>query len=809
MSHKPIFIIGISLFFWAGSMPVYAQESVKPGFVTAIPSKKTEGPLASGNGQVNFSIQQETDQLDFAQGLLSRGMYDMAISQYQKFISDYPHSPSLPEAYLSLGEGYFLSQDFNKAVDAFNRFNQLYPNSEQLPMSLLRLGQIDIQQKKYDEALKDLTSIEAQKQLKGEMLQSFYFYTAQAYQGKIDIASALDYFQKAAQVEGASAYTAYALKEIGQIQAQNGHYSEAMDAYAKSMSLAGDDSLKGELNYRAAELQFLSGKYADAVKGFGQVISQYPNLEYTNEALANLLLSYFNLGQYDELLNEYQKDAQKIKNDDTFYSIHFAAVLAYIELKKYEQANELLDRMLALPALKSNERAKIFIKKADILIREKKYKDGVALLDAYSSENTGSADENFFLKAQGYYGLGDYDHAFNFFENVSSNFPESRFVKSALLGEAHARRQMGRNKESEVLFLKYYNTQDDPNLKSEALFDAVMTSVQSSDVNEIISNAQEYIKAFPNGEKYSEVLLILADTYGKNNHLQEAVKLLQGYLAKPESVQRPNSAYFLLGFDQQLLGNSDQALAAYAQVDGQKEEGKFYLAALKNLAIIYLEQKKEDQARTYFDQLISKADQNDLQIKTYVWVCNEYLKLQKYDDVLRIAALAEKKFSQSSLLEIEYFKAEALRGQGSCDEADKIYSQVTSSKEKNVYTGSAHIGYGLCLMKANKFDEAKQEFKKALDENPDDYTVTAHARFEMANLEGSQGNFGEALKLYILVATIYDNDYFCSESLLRAAKISERLERKGDALKMYLEVLAKYKNSTAAQYAGERVGLLK
>jgi hypothetical protein len=36
-----------------------------------------------------------------------------------------------------------------------------------------------------------------------------------------------------------------------------------------------------------------------------------------------------------------------------------------------------------------------------------------------------------------------------------------------------------------------------------------------------------------------------------------------------------------------------------------------------------------------------------------------------------------------------------------------------------------------------------------------------------------------------LIATIYDDKYFCSESLLRAARISERLGRKADALKMY------------------------
>jgi tetratricopeptide (TPR) repeat protein len=717
-----------------------------------------------------------SEQLDFVQGLLSRGMYDMAILQCQKFIADNPRSTFLQEAYLSLGEGYFLSQDFKKAVDTFNQFNQLYPHSKQLPVSLLRLGQINIQQKKYDEVLKELTSIDAQKELKGTMLQSFDFYTAQAYLGKADIALALDYFQKAAQVQGASCATAaYAFKEAGKIDAQNGHYSEAMDMYAKSMHLAQDDSLKGELTYRIAQAQFLSGQYADAIKGFGQVLDRYSNLGLPQDA---------------------------------YFSIHFAEARAYIELKEYDQANALLNRVLAFSTLKSQERAKIFIKKADILIREGKYKDGLALLDAYSSENTNDADETFFLKAQGYYGLRDFDRAFIFFENVYLNFPSSRFLKAALLGQAHARWETGRFKESEILFLKYYNIQDDPDLKSDALYDAVMMAVEAEDVSGVLSSAQEYLKVFPKGKQYSDVLFILADYHGKNNQPQEAVNLLRGYLAGGQ-VQRPNWAYFLLGYNQQLLGNSDQALKAYAQVDGHQEKGEFYPGALKNMAIIYLSQENDDQARIYFDRLINQADQNDLQIKTYIWVCNEYLKEQEFDDVLRIAAQAEKHFPLKDLLEIKYFKAEALRGQGSCDEAVKNYCFVTSSTRKNAYTGRAHIGDGLCLTGLKKFDLAKQEFQKSLDENADDSTVTLRARFEIANLEASQGNFNEALKFYLLVATIYDDGYYCSESLLRAAKIFERLQRKADALKMYSEILDKYKNSTAALYAKGRIRLLK
>ncbi|MDE2028103.1 MAG: tetratricopeptide repeat protein [Candidatus Omnitrophica bacterium] len=749
----------------------------------------------------------ETEELDFAQGLLSRGMYDMAISQYRKFIAEYPHSASLPEAYLYLGEGYFLSQNFVKAMDIFHQFIQLFPHSDKLPVSVLRLGQIDIEQNKYDEALKELTSIDGQ-QLKGQMLQSFDFYTAQAYLGKKDMPDALSFFQKAAQVVGASDYSAYAFKEIGKIYAQQAHYQDALDAYNKALTLAADDPLKGELLYRIAEIQFLSGRYPEAVKAFERVIEKYPSLGFDQDALANTLLAYFNMGQYGQVLQVYQQYAKLIKNDVAFFPVHLAAAMAYIELAQYDKANKLLDRMLAFGGLKPWQNARIFIKKADILIRQKNYKDGLALLDAYSSANTDNADENFFLKGQCYFGMGHYDKAFNLFENVYLNFPNSRFYKAALLGEAHCRRQTGRFKEAQALFSKYYDLQDQPDLKAEALYDSIVMDVQTGNVQETIGSAREYLKNFPQGPQYADVLLLLADSLAKNDQPQEAVKWLEGYLSSA-SVARPNAANFLLGYNFQLLGDTDQALAAYAKVDPAKENGKFYTEAVKNMAVICLEKKNFDQARVFFDRLINQPGSSGLQLQTYVWVCNEYLKRQQYLDVLRVAASAEKQFPAGDLTEISYFKAEAFRALGRCDEAVKEYDLVTASKAKNAFTGSAHIGHGLCLEAQQRFDEAKKEFKKSLDENPDDYTVTAHARFEMANADYAQGNLDEAARLYLLVATIYDDEHYCSQSLLKAAGIFERQHRKADALKAYSEILTKYKNSPAAAAARQKIGLLK
>ena len=111
------------------------------------------------------------------------------------------------------------------------------------------------------------------------------------------------------------------------------------------------------------------------------------------------------------------------------------------------------------------------------------------------------------------------------------------------------------------------------------------------------------------------------------------------------------------------------------------------------------------------------------------------------------------------------------------------------------------------LAKVNQRDGARQEFQKSLDENADDFTVTVHARFELIS-DALQGNYNEAFKLSALISTIYNN-HICSESLLKAAKIFQHFGRKQEALKMYSEIINKYKNSLAASYAEKRIPDLK
>jgi tol-pal system protein YbgF len=749
----------------------------------------------------------ETEALDFAQSLLSRGMYDMAIAEYQKFITAYPQSTYLDDAHFAIGETYFLSQDFAKAAEAFNQFKTQFPNSNKLPAAVLRLGQMDIQQKKYDEAIKELTAVDAAR-FKARDMQALYFYMAQADEGKGDAKAALEDIQKSAAVAQTGPLTPYVFEELGQIQAKNRQYKEAGDAYTKALEASPDDNFKGYLTYRLAEVQFLAGNYQQSIEQFRQILEKFPTLDVAQDAYANLLLAHFNLGQYDQLLAVYHTHNDLIKEQGRYFDIHFAAVRALVEQKLYDDALKLLDKVLAFPSLQDVDKHRGVVEKADILIRTQKYQEALGLLENAGSVPNLDLDKETFLKAQAYYGLKDFKRAYDTFQTVINSYPQSNFVKAALLGVANCSQQLGNHKEASDVFIKYYNAEEDPDLKAQALYDAALMSAQTEDQNQAIDRLQQYLKDYPKGKYYEPSILLLADLYGKAKQPDKAVGLLQDYATHPENIQRPDAVYFLLGYHQQLQGQVDQALETYKKVTPNKDDPKFYAWALKNTASIYLSKKDDADALALFKR-VSDLDQNYLELKTYIWLCNELLKGHQHKEVLEVAQKTEKFFPNQAQEEIAYFKAEAYRGLKNFEQAGKFYDVVLASPKKDSFTGSAHIGKGLYLGEAKKFEEAKSEFQKAVDENGEDNTITLRARFELGNIASQENNLNDALRFYLLVATLYNDDYYCPESLWRSGQIFEQLKSNDQALKNYQEIVTKYKNSAAAKLAAERIAALK
>src|SRR6266513_5875292 len=92
-------------------------------------------------------------QLEYANGLFTRKLYDLAIPEYQKYLDDYPGRPGRANAYFSLGECY---RNLNRVSSARTNLQKVlndYVDSEFAAPAAYALAEIAFADKDYATAL--------------------------------------------------------------------------------------------------------------------------------------------------------------------------------------------------------------------------------------------------------------------------------------------------------------------------------------------------------------------------------------------------------------------------------------------------------------------------------------------------------------------------------------------------------------------------------------------------------------------------------------------------------------------------------
>jgi outer membrane protein assembly factor BamD len=71
--------------------------------------------------------------------------YALSISNFTKLKENYPFSPYVMEAELSLADAYFLDSDWLMAVEAYKEFEVMHPRHSAIPYVLYQIGRSNMQ----------------------------------------------------------------------------------------------------------------------------------------------------------------------------------------------------------------------------------------------------------------------------------------------------------------------------------------------------------------------------------------------------------------------------------------------------------------------------------------------------------------------------------------------------------------------------------------------------------------------------------------------------------------------------------------
>jgi len=744
----------------------------------------------------------QLEQIDFANGLLQRGFYDMAKEEYQSFIRSFPDSEYLEEACFGLAESFFYLRMYEKALSNYQNFIKNYLDSKEVSAAQLRIAQSYFKLDRLDETLVALDLISSV--TNDNVRQGLLHYKGLVFKKQGKEQKALAVFVKAGEIKTAKKFKALSFLEAAKISSSGQMFSEAYAYYQKAYESADTENLKRLILFEKGQMEFFNKRNRQAIVVFREIINTPKKDEIYRYSLTYLVNAFYNLKEYEKVIEEYERNAKAINSQDDFSDIYKIVSSSYQELFRFKEAASILDKLLSRTELDQEYRDEVFFQKANILLSSKDYQAAIKIVEEYFKENINNSPEALFITAEAYYELGKFGIAYNHYREIEDKFSDSKFSDESLYSLAYCWLSMKKDEEARKSFFKYFQQGKNNEKRQDALYNVIIIEKKHKLIKRAIEHSEEYLREFSEGKVREDILFQLGVFYSDLDQRKKAIELFIQFINLRDKSLKLPEAYFLLAYNLQLIEEYDRALKYYKRAVSSSNSGRDILyLSLKNSAFIYLKKGKEKKTVQIFQKIIDDFKERDIGVETYFWLIQYYLDAEEFQEALEISEKIDKKAEISQhLAEISYLKGEINRGLGNYQKAIEYYDLVLAGPDKNKrFVPASRIGKGLCLKAVKQDNKAKREFELAITESPNDHTIAMRSRYEIAGIECLQGNKSKAAKLYMLIAVLYDDQKYVPLALNNAGKIFAELNQKEKALYAYQEILKDYPENQMAEIA--------
>src|SRR5213595_150405 len=423
-------------------------------------------------------------QLEYANGLFTRKLYDLAIPEYQKYLEDYPGRPGRANAYFSLGECYRNLNRISSARTNLQKVLNDYGDSEFAGAAAYALAEIAFADKDYAAALPLFHRSAAKSKEPGVALSARYF-EARCLEATGHKEEAADIYAQVAEGGNPNPYREDARMTAASIFAGRGRKIDALKQYEALANESQKPALKAESAVRggviALELvQVDKGKtdkaMADRATALLQKGRALPEAgKFRAIAQVGLRRLQYQTGQYAQLLADYKKEQDKLP-EAAQAEVLLLAANSERQLGHADKAEELYRQIIG--KYPDREEAK------DAAYQR--------LINIYNSDpSTLLAEVEEFLKTN----------------------PTGERADQVKLLKAEALYQQQNYTEAVPIYAELRASQLSPKLRAESAYKLGLCYVQTKNTSALVEDVTYYLQTFPDNPQVPAVLAQRALAY--------------------------------------------------------------------------------------------------------------------------------------------------------------------------------------------------------------------------------------------------------------------------------------------------------
>src|SRR5947199_56961 len=743
-------------------------------------------------------------QLEYANGLFTRKLYDLAISEYQKYLEDYPGRPGRANAYFSLGECYRNLNRISSARTNLQKVLNDYGDSEFAGAAAYALAEIAFAEKDYAAALPLFHRSAAKSKEPGVALSARYF-EARCLEATGHKEEAADIYAQVAEGGNPNPYREDARMTAASIFAGRGRKIDALKQYEALANESQKPALKGESAVRggviALELvQADKGKtdkaMADRATALLQKGRALPEAgKFRAIAQVGLRRLQYQTGQYSQLLADYKKDLEKLP-EAAQAEVLLLAANSERQLGNSKEAEALYRQIIA--KFPDREEAKDAAYERLINVYNSDPSALSAAVDEFlaTSPTNERADQAKLLKAEALYKQQNYNDAALIYGELRGSQLSAKLRAEAAykLGLCHV--QTKNTPGVNEAFTYYVQTFPDSPEMPAALGQRALAYEQSKNYSAALNDLNIILAKYPKAHEREATLQLKALILGQQENTKAMVDTFRQLLKEFPKSSVAAQAHYYIGKTAFEAKDYKTALIALNTARQLNKEQYYNLASLRIiLCQFYL--KDRSALTKEVNNFMAASPNVNVPPEVLDWLGIEYYNEKNFQAAEKYLGALRKIDNPGNVKpDFLFYLGDAATKLKNATEAEDAFSKYLQTATDPAGKAKVLLALGAVKISAHKPDEAQKIAEQIMALQPEG-RVNAEARLLAGEVQLERGNFDDAGKAFKGVALLYDDPAITPRALDKAALAYRQAGKTDEAGRLSRELHERYPN-----YAG-------
>jgi TolA-binding protein len=751
-----------------------------------------------------FALDAE-DQLQFADGLYARGMYQLATKEYERFLGEFPDSDKADIVHFRIGESYRHLGDRSAAEKEFKLVFDVYPQSKMRHKAGFRRAELFMEAGQLNSA-RDLFNAVINENPPADIAAAAIYYTGDILlkTGKTD--EGIHTLERVRNEYSSSEFYSFALLKLAEAHkaATKPDPNRVMELYRLVAARTDSTNTAAEALFQIAELHFQQNTFDKSAEAYKQLFARYPDHSRAAEARLQAAWAAHNAGIYADALAAVEKalashpDTEETKTGTAEW-LYLKANCERQLIKNDAAAQTYSDLLEKYPDSRFADPA--YFELALSLYRMGRYNDALRSAQKVKFTTPDMKRDVYWLMAESYSHLDDEENAVQYYRLLNKEFPKSELSRDATYRLAHHLQTRSEYKEAS----RYFNTVaanfPESDLAPQALFASGFCLATENMHKEAVRDWSLLVQKYPAHPLVEEALYQKAMSEIRLKRDEQAIATLRELAGSfPSSRFTPELHYWQAVVLKNMKKSQDaeEELRLCLKSSPRKElerEAQLQLGALLHQA------GRFDQAGDLFQPLLSSPVKDKLNPELLKWLSEHRFEKGQFAESTEAASLLVERSKEPVWQETGWcMVGRGMMAQGKTDDAVKAFEKSLAAGGGTRFGAESALKLGGLSFGAGSFADARKHFDKAArlasDENM--LGVRANAYAGLGRTAKAESELEKAARYFMSVAVLYDDPELVPECLYEAVQAFRTLKRSSDAVKAAKELIKRYPDSSYA-----------